>query len=183
MVLYIHGFASSGLGAKAEIFRTFYKNEKKTFLAPSLSFIPQLAMQTLEEIVQNCNDIKLVGSSLGGYYALYLSHKYDLKAVLINPSLHPQETLAKVLGKTYSFYDKRSGFFWQEEHVKALERYKVENPPTHNLFVLLQKGDETLDYRVAQKELAGAKMTIEEGGDHGFVGIECHFDAIEEFFA
>ena len=182
MILYIHGFASSGLGVKAQIFRTFYQKKKEQFLAPSLSFIPDLAIQTLEEIVCNCPDIKLIGSSLGGYYAIYLSNKYNLKAVLINPSTQPQETLRKVLGKTYSFYDKKSGFFWEEEHIKSLSRFKVKHPPINNLLLLSQKGDETLDYSVAVKYLQGARMVVEDGGDHGFVGVERYFGTIEEFF-
>jgi predicted esterase YcpF (UPF0227 family) len=38
-------------------------------------------------------DINLVGSSLGGFYSLYLSNKYNLKAILINPSITPHRTL------------------------------------------------------------------------------------------
>lgn len=183
MILYIHGFASSGLGAKAEVFRSFYRKKSEKFLAPSLSFIPNLAIQTLEEIVRNCDDVKLIGSSLGGYYAIYLAKKYNLKAVLINPSVKPQETLRRVLGKTYSFYDKKSGFFWEEEHIESLSNFAVALPPVENLLLLSQKGDETLDYREAVKYLQGAKMIVEEGGDHGFVGIDRHFETIERFFA
>ena len=35
------------------------------------------------------NDI-IVGHSLGGYYALIFSSKYNTKKILINPSLHPK---------------------------------------------------------------------------------------------
>jgi len=30
-------------------------------------------------------DINLIGSSLGGYFALVLGKKYDLKIILLNP--------------------------------------------------------------------------------------------------
>ena len=181
MVLYIHGFASSGEGEKARIFREHYRKIGKKFLAPSLSFIPELAVGTLEEIIKNCDDIKLIGSSLGGYYALFLAHKYNLKAVLINPSLHPQETLKKVLGEQNCYYDGQSRFCWDERHIKMLEEFAVTKPPVEKLFVMLQKGDETLDWSVAAKELEGAKMLIEEGGNHSFSGIARHFDEIDSF--
>ena len=181
MVLYIHGFASSGKGIKAQLFREHYRKIEEKFLAPSLSFIPKLAMETLEEIIINCDDIKLIGSSLGGYYALFLAHKYNLNAVLINPSLHPQETLKKVLGEQNSYYDPKSRFYWDERHIKMLEEFVVTRAPLENLFVMLQKGDETLDWRVAAKELKGAKMLIEEGGNHSFSDITRHFDAIDAF--
>ncbi len=183
MVLYIHGFASSGEGLKANLFRKYYHDKKIPFLAPSLSFIPALALSTLEEIIQNCKNVKLIGSSLGGYYALYLAHKYDTKAVLINPSIDPQKTLRRVLGRNASFYDKQSGFFWDESHVQSLKRFKVEQPPLERILLLLQKGDETLDYREALTFLNGAQTILEEGGSHTFEGIECHFKRIEEFLS
>ncbi len=181
MILYIHGFASSGEGEKARIFRQHYKGIGEKFLAPSLSFIPELAVKTLEEIIQNCEDLKLIGSSLGGYYALFLARKYNRKAVLINPSLHPQETLKKVLGEQNCYYDGKSRFCWEEEHIKMLDEFVVTKPTLENLFVMLQKGDETLNWEVAAKELKGAKMLIEEGGNHSFSGIARHFDLIDEF--
>ena len=184
MILYIHGFASSGLGIKASLFRKYYKDNNKKFLAPSLSFIPDLTIQTLEEIIENFDkDISLIGSSLGGYYSIYLANKYNLKAVLINPSTKPWESLKKVLGKAYSYYDKESGFFWEEKHIDMLLKYKVDNPKKDNLFTLLQTGDETLDYKIAKKYLDGSKMVIEEGGSHSFDGIDRYFKEIDQFFS
>jgi predicted esterase YcpF (UPF0227 family) len=181
MILYIHGFGSSGEGDKAKIFREYYRKKNVKFLAPSLSFIPELALRTLEEIVKNCEDIKLIGSSLGGYYAIFLAKKYNLKAVLINPSINPQITLKKVLGEQKCYYDGESRFCWDEKHIKMLEYFKVNNPPKENLLLLSQKGDETLDYTEAVNYLDGAKMVIQEGGNHSFSGIARYFETIEEF--
>ncbi len=181
MVLYIHGFASSGEGTKARIFREHYRKEGVPFMAPSLSFIPELAVGTLEEIVRNCKDVALIGSSLGGYYAIFLAKKYGLKAVLINPSITPQQTLKKVIGEVNCFYDGQSRFCWDEKHIEMLEEFKVNYPPVERLLLLAQKGDETLDYRVAQEYLEGAQMLIEEGGSHSFDGIARHFGTIDGF--
>lgn len=49
--------------------------------------------------MNNHYDITLVGSSLGGYYSLYLSQKYGLKAVLINPCLEPHNIIKLFLGE------------------------------------------------------------------------------------
>ncbi len=181
MVLYIHGFASSGEGTKARIFRKHYHDLGEKFLAPSLHFIPSLAIQTLEEIIQNCEDVKLIGSSLGGYYTIFLAKKYNLKSVLINPSTRPKETLKKVLGKTNCYYDGASQFCWDEKHLRELEYYEVVNPPKENLLLLLQKGDETLDWSVAAEYLDGSKAIIEEGGSHAFDKIARHFETIDTF--
>lgn len=183
MILYIHGFGSSGQGGKSKLFREYFKKRGRKFLAPSLSIIPELAISTLEEIVQVCTDeeIVLMGSSLGGYYALYLCEKYDLKAVLINPSIKPYETLKKVIGSNKSYYDGNFSFNWGEAQVDSLKKFSVDRVKKENYLLLARKGDEVLDYREAEKKLEGAKMIIEDGGDHGFLDIERYFEDIALF--
>jgi len=46
---------------------------------------------------------------------------------------------------------------------------------------MLQKGDDVLDYEEALDFLDGAKTILEEGGTHGFEGIERHFERIMNF--
>ncbi|QOP42070.1 YqiA/YcfP family alpha/beta fold hydrolase [Sulfurimonas marina] len=183
MILYIHGFGSSGQGGKSKLFREYFKTQGVKFLAPSLSFIPELAISTLEELIEVCKDeeITLMGSSLGGYYAIYLSEKYNLKAVLINPSIKPYVTLKKVLGNNASFYNGNCSFSWDEEQVESLKKFSVDVNNKENYFLLARKGDEVLDYKEAEQKLKGAKMIIEDGGDHGFLDIDRHFETILEF--
>ncbi|MDH4944435.1 YqiA/YcfP family alpha/beta fold hydrolase [Sulfurimonas sp. C5] len=183
MILYIHGFGSSGQGGKSKLFREYFQNKNIKFLAPSLSIIPDLAISTLEEIVHVCEDeeIVLMGSSLGGYYAIYLSEKYNLKAVLINPSIKPYETLKKVIGSNKSYYDGNFSFNWGEAQVNSLKKFSVDKVKKENYLLLARKGDEVLDYREAEKKLEGARMIIEEGGDHGFLDIDRYFKEISEF--
>lgn len=180
MIIYIHGFGSSGYGHKAEQFREYFKGE--AFIAPSLSYIPELAIKTLEELIELYNgDVKLIGSSLGGFYSIYLSKKYNLQAVLINPSIHPYITLKKVLGDAPSFYDE-SSFTWMQTHIEMLKKYIVDEINQKNIITLLQKGDETLDYKEAVKKLPKSKLVIEEGGSHSFDAVQRHFQKIKDFF-
>ncbi len=180
MIIYIHGFGSHGLGSKAIAFRNYFKGKGEAFIAPSLSYIPDLAIQTLEELIESYDDVQLIGSSLGGYYTLYLAQKYGLKAVLINPSIYPYITLKKVLGEAPSFYDE-SHFAWMESHLEMLKKYETDLVPRKDVMLLLQKGDETLDYREAEAKLPHAKQIVEEGGSHSFDGIERYFDEVDEF--
>ena len=78
MILFIHGFSSHGYGGKAKMLRSYFSDKEEDFIAPSLSYVPELAIQTLEELISVCNDVKLIGSSLGGYYAMYLAEKYSI---------------------------------------------------------------------------------------------------------
>lgn len=181
MIIYIHGFGGSGCGVKAELFRTYFKSINQPFIAPSLSYVPHLAVKTLEEMIESYGgNVNLVGSSLGGFYAIYLAEKYGLKAVLINPSINPYETLKKVLGMAPNFYDN-SSFEWREAHIEMLKEYRVEAKKQENFFVLLQKGDALLDYKDAVERLLHAKFSIEEGGSHSFENIEKYFDDIKGY--
>jgi predicted esterase YcpF (UPF0227 family) len=182
MVLYIHGFGSSGEGDKAKRFRAYHKSKELSFLAPSLSYIPSLAVKTLEEIILTCKDVQLIGSSLGGYYSIYLANKYNLKAVLINPAVFPYERLKEYVGMIPSFYDE-SSFLWTSEHIKMLKLYDVkELQQEENFLLLTQKGDELLDYNEALTKYNFSNVIVEEGGSHSFENIETKFEVIEKFF-
>jgi len=183
MIIYIHGFGSSGEGIKAKLFRKYFKEKGIRFIAPSLSYIPELAIKTLEELIESYDkeDVQLMGSSLGGFYSIYLSNKYNLKAVLINPSIYPYKTLPKVLGNAPSFHDE-SSFTWMQFHIDSLKEYEVTSPLDTNFMLLTQKGDETLNFEEAVKKLPDAYTIIEEGGSHSFDGIERHFENVEIFF-
>ncbi len=180
-VVYIHGFGSSGFGTKAELFRNYFKKRGVRFIAPSLSYVPRLAVQTLQEIVENCPNAVLIGSSLGGFYALYLATQFDTKAVLINPALYAESTLRRhVQGFATNYYDL-SQFEWNDSHLAMLKEYVAGKPKEENILLLLQKDDDILDYKEALTLLPNAKNVVEEGGSHGFEGIERYFAKIEEF--
>ena len=184
MIIYIHGFGSSGEASKAKMLRAYCQEDKIRFIAPSLPTIPDLAIKTLSELIESYQDhepVYLMGSSLGGYYSLYLSDKYNLKAVLINPAINAPETLKRAIGHGVSYYDN-STYEWNESHLDMLESYEIEEPNLDNLLVLLQKGDEVLDYEEAQDVLEGAKMVVEEGGNHSFEGLDRHLESIKRFF-
>lgn len=180
-IIYIHGFGSSGFGVKAELFRQYFKGRGVRFLAPSLSYVPQLAIQTLIELAEYCENPVFIGSSLGGFYSLYLANRFDTKAVLINPALYADSTLRRhIKGYATNFYDL-SRFEWNDKHLSMLKGYKVDTPKEENLFVLLQKGDDILDYKDVLELLPNAKRVVEEGGSHSFDGIERYFAQIEAF--
>ena len=184
MTIIIHGFGSAGKGGKAMLFREYFKEQGKPCIAPSLSYVPELAMDTLEQLVESYEDVTLVGSSLGGYYAIYLAEKYGLKAVLINPAVYSEKTLKKRMvevGGMATNYHDGSQYTWNRNHVEMLKEYRVDEVKNGKYLLLLQTGDDVLDYREAVAKLPNAETIIEEGGTHPFEGIERHFGRIIEF--
>jgi hypothetical protein len=81
-----------------------------------------------------------------------------------------------------NFYDN-SRYEWNESHLETLKSLIPTRVNVDNILVLLQKGDEVLDYSDAAIQLEGCRMIIEEGGDHSFRGIERHVGTIKQFFA
>ncbi|WP_455757768.1 YqiA/YcfP family alpha/beta fold hydrolase [Sulfurimonas sp.] len=181
MIIYIHGFGGSGEGSKAKAFREYFKTTQDSFIAPSLSYVPDLAIKTLEELIESYNEeVTLIGSSLGGFYTIYLAKKYGLKAVLLNPSIYPYKTLNNYLGDAPNFYDN-SSFKWNENHIEMLKSYIQESVDESKFMLLVQKGDELLNFQEAVDKFVNATVIAQEGGSHGFDGIEKHFDMIREF--
>jgi predicted esterase YcpF (UPF0227 family) len=181
MIIYIHGFGSSGVGGKATLLKEHFKDE---IVLPSLSYVPTLAIHTLEQLIEMLlnkgENVGLVGSSLGGFYSMYLANKYDLKAVLINPAVTPYKTLDKI-GMATNYYDL-SSFEVTQEHMQMLRTLEVQIFNNEkNFMVLLQKGDELLNYEDAVKKLPNAYLKIEEGGNHSFEEIPRYFEAIKSF--
>ena len=183
MIIYIHGFASSGFGTKARMLRQYFASRGQRFVAPSLPNQPHLAISTLAEWIEQGfkgQSVRLIGSSLGGYYALHLSERYGLPVVLINPAIHPYNTLRMALGQPIHYADG-SRFEWNQSHLDSLRDYALPGSPSQRCLLLLQTGDEILNYQEALDFLPSAQTIVEDGGDHGFQGLERHLEMMRVF--
>ena len=180
MLLYIHGFGSSAHSYKAQALVQRGRQRGLSVVCPNLPNAPQLAVQTLCDWVEQTQPSVLVGSSLGGYYARYLAHRYDRPAALINPALRPYERLQEAIGQATHYFDQ-TPFEWTRAHCDALIDFDVTQDDQTRLWLLTQLGDEILDAQQAIDLLPDARHTIEPGGDHSFVGFDRYLDQILDF--
>lgn len=181
MLVYIHGFGSCGFSKKARILKEYFGEEE--VFSPSLSYIPELAIDTLNQMLTllvKTENVTLVGSSLGGYYATYLANKFDLKAVLVNPSVYPYNSLAEHIGLNHCYHDS-SDYSFIQTHIDSLKAYEVETINPKNFLVLLQKGDEVLDFKEVERKYHDSTLVIEEGGNHSFENFESKMELIKAF--
>lgn len=185
-LLYLHGFNSSPESHKAKLVQSYLEQRgcSNLLLCPQIPVVPDEARIFLEQIVEETlanHHLNFVGSSLGGYYACYLAEKYSANAVLINPSVRPYETLKAYLGEN-KFYFEDGCWDFDEAHIDQLKSMHVETiADAKRYLVLLQTGDETLDYREAEEKFSNSQCIIEQGGDHAFTDLERHLAKIMRF--
>jgi predicted esterase YcpF (UPF0227 family) len=180
-VIYIHGFNSSPQSVKAQQLAVYFESnkleEKKDYQLhiPALNYQPKLAIKQLTDIIETQlskdenSDILLIGSSLGGYYSLWLAQKYaQCIAVLVNPAVYPYLLLEQLLGENQNIYTETK-YMLTHEHMDELQAIEVtELRDASRILLLTQTGDETLDYREAVDKLQGVEQHIEQGGNHSY---------------
>lgn len=185
---YLHGFKSSGQALKARQIAAYLHTHDSNhhssiiFHQPTLASYPADAISRLEqEISPLLPHVSLIGSSLGGYYAAFLAQKYQLAAVLLNPAAHPYDLLQDMLGKHTNPYTGEV-FTLTEQHIAELQALDVKSfSCPQRIRVLIQTGDEVLDYRQAASKYKACQVQLEEGGCHEFLGFEQHIAGIIEF--
>lgn len=182
MLVYIHGFNSSPRSYKARLLeaRLAQAGRAAQFLCPALPHDPQAAMQMLEAVVEAHPRAALVGSSLGGYYATALSEKHGLNAVLVNPAVRPYELLAGEIGPQKNLYTGEA-YELTAAHVAALRSLETGTITPSRYLLMVQTGDEVLDYRQAVDRYRGCRQLVIEGGDHGFSDFGMYMDSVLEF--
>jgi predicted esterase YcpF (UPF0227 family) len=187
-LVYLHGFLSTPKSNKARLIADYlYRHHPEVRLQiPALPEAPEQALAAATAAVEQAlveaagAPVGLAGSSLGGFYATVLSERFGLRAVVINPSVRPHRRFRQYFGEHLNPHTQRT-FTLTERDAAALEYELPERITPHRYWLLAQTGDEVLDYREAVDYYAGARQTVEEGGDHMFQGFDRHLPGLVEF--
>lgn len=186
VLIYLHGFLSSPLSAKAQQTASWLKANRPDirYHCPYLSSYPGEARATLDRLVQSLGSepVGLIGSSLGGFWATYLAERYNFPAVLVNPAVRPQDRFDEFVGQPLKNYHSDDSYCLTADDLQQLVQADAEQLNNRdNYWVMLQTGDETLDYRLAVEKYQGCKFLVEEGGSHTFEGYQNWIPQIVEF--
>lgn len=182
-ILYLHGFCSSPASWKARLLgeRLLAAGLGDRFACPMLSPVPFAAIAEAEALLARADGpTTLVGSSLGGYYATWLAEKHDLHAVLINPAVMAPVLLGGLVGSQTNFHSGET-FTFTEEHVGQLRALEVACVTPARYLLLVETGDEVLDYRRAVARYVGSRQIVLAGGDHSFTRFPDMMSQILEF--
>ena len=170
MLIYIHGLNSSSRSSKAGLLRERMTalGRAADYACPDLPHRPQRAFEMLEALITGGRGpVALVGSSLGGYYATCLAERHGVRAVLVNPAVQPYEGLRALLGPQQNFHTGER-YELTQAHLDELADMEVATITRPERYLLMvQTGDEVLDYRQAVERYRGCRQRVIEGGDLG----------------
>jgi uncharacterized protein len=181
LIVYLHGFNSSPLSHKAQVMQRFMAERglAHEYACPAL---PPLADEAISLVEQSFirKNVCFIGSSLGGFYATYLAEKHGLKAVLINPAIDPHVGLRAYLGPQKNLHTGEP-YELTEAHLGQWEKRYVPRISPQRYLLIVETGDEVLDYRQAVERYAGAEQLVVQGGDHSLQSFPQHLPRILEF--
>ncbi len=187
LISYIHGFLSGSQAVKANILRAEIAAHYPdcAFIAPDFPDTPEEAYEALTEFAESHlnEDLCLVGSSMGGFLSTLLSIKFNLKACLINPCIHPQDYFEKLIGPQYNpLTDTHFELKPQMLDYLLIKDRECAKFDPKLIRVFLQDGDEVLDYRKSLEFFAAAHPAVQPGGCHAFENFGATVPEIMSFF-
>ena len=187
-VLYLHGFLSSPKSVKAQQTKAYFATHLPDveLVVPQLSNYPSKVASQLQQLLVDKpqlldGGLKLIGSSMGGFLSTWLVEQYGGKAVIVNPAVKPFELFRGYLGQHTNPYSGEVFTLVEQDmtFLKDMDTPMLKAPEAYH--VLLQTGDETLDYRQAEDKYRKSSLVVEQGGDHSFVDYQLHLPNITAF--
>jgi predicted esterase YcpF (UPF0227 family) len=181
VIVYLHGFNSSPQSHKAQVLQRYMAERDLggEFACPTLPPSAREAVRVAEALGQG-EHVCYAGSSLGGFYATYLVERHGGTAVLINPAIDPHVGLRAYLGAQKNLYSGEP-YELTEAHLDEWRALYVPKITPSRYLLIVETGDEVLDYRRAVERYAGAEQVVVQGGDHSLQSFPSHLARILSF--
>lgn len=185
MILYLHGFKSSPQSFKARVIGAALaaRGEAAEYVCPQLPASPAAAVALAMDLVRTvpADDLTVIGSSLGGYYATWIAEQTGCRAVLLNPAVQPPRDLEQYVGVSRAYHSD-APFEFKPAYIAELHALAVPAiTRAARYFLIAATGDEVLDWRDMQAHYPQARQLIIEGSDHGLSDFADHLDAVLAF--
>lgn len=183
-ILYFHGFKSSSESSKGQEFKNFISKYTKNtkIIIPDLDDNFEKAHLQIERLISdNGPEIVFMGSSLGGYSALYYSQIHEVEAVLINPAIPPLSGFEIHLGENENYATGKKFMIKKDDlsFIRSLHHEKINKP--ENILVLLESGDEVLNYIETTAYFKASHIDIIYGGNHSYTSLKNKYTKVTNF--
>lgn len=199
-VLYLHGFRSSPMSAKAKFLaHWFQRNQPQVvWCCPQLPASPRDSAALIHALVSDwpAHEMAVMGSSLGGFYATWLAAQKHCQAMLLNPAVHPARDLARYIGEHPVWQNPDDHIFFDPSYIDELKSLYVgegvswlgddellqATPDATNMLAVIATGDEVLDWREMSTRYAQVQQHLIQGSDHGLSDFVRHWVDLQRFF-
>lgn len=152
-ILNIHGYKGSAENAACIVL----KEQGHDVISPQIDYDtanPEKILEKLKNIFTENKPDYIVGTSLGGFFALLLSIESKIPAILVNPCLMPFITLPELdYGRDISGFIKLFGNFSQINQ--------------SNVCTIIGGNDEVISYHDFTKQLISNYTVVPEGKHSG----------------
>ena len=181
VLMYLHGFRSTPESKKGQIMREAF-SRRLSYRAPDLNVGPMAVQKILLQALEGIHpaDLCLVGSSLGGFYATWLTEKIGCHAVLLNPATEPWCVINDYLG-IQTIHNTDRTIDVKPQFADEARQMHCETIHPDRYLVFLSTKDEVLDWRKAQKKYSSCRTILLPGNNHQIDNFEQCLPEIEKF--
>lgn len=173
MILNIHGYNSTGENSKYHFLKSIFPDE--TIISPTLAFEPNETIEQLRSIILKQKEkIMIVGSSLGGFYAYYISARFSLTACLINPSLIPFINLVDQMISNSDFNNEQKISIQSLKELRDLFSLSYLEAEKERVNVFVANDDDVINHEAVTKKMRPFFNSYNEyeTGGHRFENLE-----------
>lgn len=187
-VIYLHGFRSSPQSSKAVKVGQDLAALGVRYACPALDIAPLTAMSQVHAAIDHAlsqgDRVRLIGSSLGGFFASAIMERHpqraQFKAALLNPAPWPARDLAPYVGELPAWHTQEVLHF-RREYIDDLKALEVGITMPERYLLVAAKGDELLDWKEMVARYPGAHSHVIEGSDHGLSDFDDHWPIVRAF--
>ena len=152
---------------------------------PQLSASPAQAMADTMQWIQagasKPEQLAVIGSSLGGFYAALVAQATGCRCVLLNPAVYPARDLQAYIGRITNWHDDGAYDFTQQHvnELQAMQSTAFTQPERY--MAIISKGDEVLDWREMTARYPAARMLLQEDSDHAISEFDSYAGEVLQF--
>jgi len=184
VIIYLHGFRSSPQSRKAQILARHLQQRGAAdrYQCPALPASPRAASRLALDLAQAAprEQLALIGSSLGGYYATWIAEKLGCRAVLLNPAVDPAHDLQAHIGRQPVFFSDDEINF-RPEYIEELRELYTSVTRPERYFLIAATGDTVIDHRKMLAKYAGARQHLIDGSNHELSDFERYVEEVLAF--
>ncbi|QTF08795.1 alpha/beta hydrolase [Brenneria izadpanahii] len=176
MIIYLHGFDSTSPGNHEKVLQLEFIDDDVRLLSYSTRH-PRHDMHHLlkqvDKMIQQVDDEcpLICGVGLGGFWAERIGFLCDIRQVIFNPNLYPQENMVGKIDRPEEYLDIAT---------KCVADFRERN--RERCLVVLSREDEMLDSQRSARTLGHYyEIVWDDEQTHKFKSISTHLQRIKAF--